>query len=142
MRQTRVYSEKKWVKTCLAYGLWMLKEGNILETNSSRNKQQSWNVWISTIRFTPKFYRIINDDFLACIKNRRYRSYVNALAGLVLWMFVFIVSVFCLQTTIKSRGSLEWVEIVQNFYLNITEILKSLYLKKTFENHSLPNKSI
>lgn len=29
---------KKWVKICLVYGLWMLKEGNILEINLSRNK--------------------------------------------------------------------------------------------------------
>lgn len=29
---------KKWVKICLVYGLWMLKEVNILEKNLSRNK--------------------------------------------------------------------------------------------------------
>lgn len=33
-----VYLEKKWVKICLVYGLWMFKEGNILEINLSRNK--------------------------------------------------------------------------------------------------------
>lgn len=42
-----------------------------------------------------KFYRIINDDFLVCIKNRRYWFYVNVLVGFVFWMFVFIVFVFC-----------------------------------------------
>lgn len=68
------------------FSLWFM---NAKRSKHTRNKfKQKQTTVLKRLNFYhkvyPKFYRIINYDFLAWIKNRRYRSYVNAMVGLVL----------------------------------------------------------
>lgn len=68
------------------FSLWFM---NAKRRKHTRNKfKQKQTTVLKRLNFYhkvyPKFYRIINDDFLAWIKNRRYRSYVNAMVGHVL----------------------------------------------------------